>query len=67
MSTKYFCDVCDAELRNNEHKRLRRSAKIRETMVFIEIMHELSGIGNVGHVCHKCILEVANKGLDIDN
>ena len=66
MSAKYFCDVCDTELRSNEHKRLRRSAKIRETMNFVEIMHQLNGTWNVGNICHTCILDAVNKGLDIE-
>lgn len=59
MSAKYFCDVCGEELKEREHTRV-----VRERLrLKVKILHTLDGVANAGHVCHKCILHVANTGF----
>lgn len=58
MSAKYFCDVCGDELAKVEHDRIRRTLND----VSVEVMTCFKTSWNVGHVCHKCIIDVIMKG-----
>ncbi|MFB6449294.1 hypothetical protein [Bradyrhizobium tunisiense] len=59
MSTKFFCDVCKAELDpESDLKRVKR--KLGD--VEVEIMHAYKGVWNSGHVCPGCIINVVASG-----
>lgn len=58
MSTKHFCDVCETEMKPEDHGRI----KMMMGNVRIEITHAHGLVWNGGHVCHRCIRDVIAGG-----
>lgn len=58
MSAKFYCDVCRREMRKADHERLR----LKHGNVRVEVMSCYKRVWNGGHVCHKCIRDVIQKG-----
>lgn len=58
MSATYRCDNCGKVMLSADCGRL----KMRLEHIEIEVMHCWHGTWNNGHVCHKCIKRVVNKG-----
>lgn len=59
---KYYCDVCQVELKPLEHLRLER--QIGDLKV--EVTHTWKGVANNGQICHKCIKDAIINGLHVD-
>jgi len=58
MSLKCFCDVCGAEIADEDQGRvLRQLGK-----VMVEIMVRYENGWNAGHVCPPCVVRVVNEG-----
>lgn len=60
MAYKIYCDMCGEEIKNSD--RLRRVLG----RFAVEIMVRVDRVWNAGHVCHKCVLRIANEGEDTD-
>lgn len=62
MSTRYFCDVCEAEMKPHEHGRIQR--KLNGVSIEVHVAH--NDVWNGGHVCWNCVLGAVNNGVKAD-
>lgn len=58
---KYFCDVCETEMRKNEHGRLI----IEFETLKLEVLVYFKNVANAGNICHRCIKNAVIKGTKL--
>jgi hypothetical protein len=62
MAAKFYCDVCETELKPEDHGRIKRQlGRVR-----IEIMRAVDNTWNGGYTCHRCVLDVVKGGEPFD-
>lgn len=61
MSTKQFCDMCNAEIGRNY---VAQRMKIKRREFVAEVMIHKGATCNQGELCRKCVLEILTEGKE---
>lgn len=56
----YTCDLCREPMSVGEERRVMRTYR----GFSVEVIHATEGKWNMGHLCHKCVMVILDKGVE---